>query len=115
MEIKFNRAAYLNKKCTHDQYWAQFGKHVVSIVKHAIGEDRIKKSKDKYFNDIPLREWDRLERMVRTIIGREIARSNSSTYANGALCISLSDCVCTAKAAAAIIAGRIDENGNPIE
>ncbi len=100
MTIKFNRAAYMANECTHEQYYDQFvSDSLCRAVAQAIGKKRIEVSTDEHFNDIPLRQWDALEGLVKTYCGNALADSNSST-AGGVRSISLSDCVCVAKAAA---------------
>lgn len=55
----FTRQDYLQDKCTHRQYYAQFvNDNVKQMVKDRIGIDKIKCSKDEHFNDIPLYLWD---------------------------------------------------------
>ena len=93
----FNRKQYINGGCTHQEYYAQFGVSLVDFVERSIGRERILSSTDKYFNDIHLREWDNLGGGVMAICGRAIAEANGSGG------VSLSDCVCSAKAAARII------------
>lgn len=91
------RKGYMSGTCTHDEYYAQFGKHLVLTVSRYIGATRIKESKDPSFNDIPLKLWDELAPFVRSQVGRMLAE------ANGTGGISLSDCVCAAKSAAKMI------------
>ena len=55
----WTRKQRLDNECTHREYFAQFTpkgwpSHVASI----IGSERILKSKDPHFNDIPLKLWD---------------------------------------------------------
>lgn len=53
------REDYINKRCTHRQYYAQFvTPAVLKLVKDHIGDDTVKASKDPYFNDTPLKRWD---------------------------------------------------------
>lgn len=90
------RKQYLNGEVSHHDYYAQFGKHLVSLVGSRFGIDRIKASTDPHFNDIPLNKWDNLAITVRMTVGRMLAEANGGG-------VSLSDCVCSAKAAAQII------------
>lgn len=56
----FTRAQYMNRQCSHRQYYSQFvGENTKRVVKVAFGE-RLKQSTDEHFNDIRLDEWDRL-------------------------------------------------------
>jgi len=101
--MKYTRKDYMSKKCSHDEYYAQFvNSSVLHLVKSFIGEAKIKKSTDPHFNDIPLKQWDTLNTDIRYICGRSISESNASTCAEDVKQggISLSDTVCVAKAAA---------------
>lgn len=91
------RKQYVNNECTHDEYYAQFGKHLVELVSNTIGKERIENSNDPHFNDISLNRWDNLAGAVRMKCGKSIGEANG----NGG--VSLSDCVCSAKSAAKII------------
>lgn len=93
----YTRKQYMAKEVTHQEYYEQFGQHLIALVANWVGEDRIKASTDESFNDIPLSIWDAMAPNVRQIVGRSIAD------ANGTGGISLSDCVCAAKAAARMI------------
>ena len=93
----YTRKQYMNKECSHNEYYEQFGQHLTNLVGQTIGVKRIKNSTDDSFNDIPLKRWDALAPLVRSTVGRMLAE------ANGTGGISLSDCVCSAKAAARII------------
>lgn len=53
------RQDYINKKCTYEEYYAQFvNDNVKLMVKDHIGINVILNSKDEHFNDIPLKKWD---------------------------------------------------------
>jgi hypothetical protein len=100
MNIKFNRKAYMNKECTLNEYYDQFVTDgLVKAIGNIISINRIQASQDEHFNDIPLREWDALEGLVKAHCGSALADSNAST-SKGVRSISLSDCVCVAKVAA---------------
>jgi hypothetical protein len=63
------RKQYLNDEISHSEYYAQFiTDTMISNVKNNIGIERIKKSKDEHFNDIPLKEWDALNNFVFKIV-----------------------------------------------
>ena len=94
----WTREQYMKKECTHQEFYFQFGKHLIDVVKHRIGEERIKQSEDPHFNDIPLWEWDQLEGYVLASIGGYIRRLNGQ--------VALSDIVCTLKSAARHIRGH---------
>jgi len=55
------REQYLDGKCTHREYYAQFvSERTKSSVLSAIGLDSLLASTDKHLNDIPLKTWDRI-------------------------------------------------------
>ena len=57
----YTRKQYLNKECTHRQYYGQFvNAGTKARVLSGIGLAELKKSNDPYFNDIPLYKWDGL-------------------------------------------------------
>ena len=57
----YTRKQYLNKDCTHRQYYGQFvNAGTKARVLSGIGLAALKKSTDAHFNDIPLHKWDRL-------------------------------------------------------
>lgn len=57
----YTRQDYLSRRCTHEQYYAQFvTEQVKDLVAQSIGIDRLKASIAPAFNDIPLLEWDSL-------------------------------------------------------
>ncbi len=57
----YTRKQYLNKECTHREYYGQFvNAGTKARVLSGIGLEALKKSTDPHFNDIPLHKWDRL-------------------------------------------------------
>ena len=57
----FTRKDFLNGKVTFRGYYSQFANDNVKLmVKDRIGLKKLKQSKDKHFNDIPLRIWDNI-------------------------------------------------------
>lgn len=57
--MKYTRQDYMNNKCSHREYYAQFvTDDTKNYVLLRIGRDRIVNSKDEHFNDIPLKLWD---------------------------------------------------------
>lgn len=58
--VKWTRSEYLDKVCTHREYWAQFvTPYIKRLVETRFGS-RLLSSRDPHFNDIPLDEWDRI-------------------------------------------------------
>lgn len=92
--MKFTRKQYLNKECSHQDYYGQFvTEEIKEVVKRSIGLDVINRSKDPTFNDIPLSEWDGFFTFVSFIW----PQSKLTEYGEG---LSLSFAVCVTKAAA---------------
>ena len=55
------RKDYMDKKCTHQEYFAQFVTNAVrNAVLNGIGRESILESSDEHLNDIPLSHWDAL-------------------------------------------------------
>lgn len=56
----FTRAQYLNKECTHREYWAQFvTPGMKRMVENTIKLERLQRSTNEYFNDVTkVSEWD---------------------------------------------------------
>jgi hypothetical protein len=100
------RKQYMNKEVSHQDYYAQFvTETILDTVRSRIGTKRILKSTDPHFNDIPLQLWDNLAPAIRMTCGKSLSVSNASTCSREVKLggVSLSDCVCVAKAAAKII------------
>jgi hypothetical protein len=58
----YTRQQYLDRECTHRQYYAQLvTEHTRERVAREIGLDRLLASTDEHLNDIPLKEWDRIK------------------------------------------------------
>lgn len=61
MNIKFTHQDYLDKKCSHREYYSQFvTEYIKSIVLSRFGIEKLLNSKDEHLNDIPLHSWDSL-------------------------------------------------------
>lgn len=85
-------------------YYGQFvTPYVTEVVRTYIGEDIIRASKDMYFNDIPIKLWDKLVPLVR----HGIASKNEKL--NGMRAVSMCECVCTLKTAAHIIRNSFND------
>lgn len=60
-----NHQDYLDGKVSHREYWAQFvDEEVKKELLSYITIKELKASKDKYFNDIPLKKWDDISGVV---------------------------------------------------
>lgn len=85
----FTRKQYLDKECTHQEYYAQFVTDGIRRgVVHNIGYDAILNSEDKAMNDIPLAKWDRCGFLVRGIdIHTKMKNAEDALTAAGIVCI----------------------------
>ena len=55
----FSRKDYLEHKCSHSEYYAQFvNEDARRAVLSRIGKTRLMCSVNEHFNDIPLKMWD---------------------------------------------------------
>ncbi len=103
LDATYTREDYLNRKCTHDEFYAQYvTKYVRSVVLNHIGRDVLVKSTDPHFNDIPLATWDWLANQIRN----HVAKENVRLQAYKMPASTLSDCVCVLKCAARQIAAE---------
>ena len=85
---------YTAGNLTHQEYYGQFITPAVrNRVFHTIGIEKIKNSKDKHFNDIPLSKWDNLAQYSEFQSLRE-------KFTEAGDFMSLSSVVCVAKQAA---------------
>lgn len=95
----FTRQQYLDGKCTHEQYYAQFlTEGLIEHVKGFIGEKEIKESIDEHFNDIKLPRWDSCANSIRQFpygVGEKMKKLGDYP--------TLAGWVCVCKAAARII------------
>lgn len=64
---KFTGSDLLKNTCTHRQYYAQaVTPSIIKFVVRIIGAKAILQSTDEYFNDIPLRNWDKLHPVINS-------------------------------------------------
>ena len=100
----FTREDYLNKKCTHDEYYSQYvTEGTIYIVENYFGRDKLIEAfaEDEHFNSIPLHRWDSLTQFVAGAFitkMKELGESNS-----------LSALVCIIKTAARILVKRANK------
>ena len=89
--MPFSRKDYMDKTCTHREYWSQFvGTPTRDRVLRVIGKDRLLASKDEHYNDIPLWRWDLIS----------VEQGTRSALEARGDCLSPSGVVCIAKEAA---------------
>jgi hypothetical protein len=84
------RTAYLatGGRQAHQDYYAQFitAAHKNRILQ-TIGLDRLQKSKDHYFNDIPLALWDKISEPVPAESAKLLKECGDYPTLAGAVCI----------------------------
>ena len=84
------RKRYMNHELSHQEFYTWLANKIgITIADLTVTADRILKSKDPHFNDIPLAQWDGMQPFVR-----------AAAYRAGMKSWSLSDTVCTTKAVA---------------
>ena len=82
----YTRKQYLNKECTHSEYYSQLvSANTLITVGASIGSSRIINSEDSSFKDIPLKEWDQLH----VGISRELLESMGES-----MTLSCKVCIC---------------------
>jgi hypothetical protein len=81
------RKDLLEKKCTHLEYYQQFfNQGFIARVVDRIGVDRIMKSNDPNFNDIPLAYWDQISPPLGTF--EKMREAGDYLTLSGKVCIS---------------------------
>lgn len=84
----FTRQQYLNKECTHRQYYAQFvTQGIIDRVLRGIGKEKIINSTDEHLNDIPLQKWDCLLPTFPSSIANKMRECGDHPTLAGAVCI----------------------------
>jgi hypothetical protein len=86
----YTRTDYLNKKCTHDEYYGQFVTDgFISTVCNIIGKKKILESTDPHLNDIPLTKWDAIvhNRMLPLGTGEKMKEAGDYLTPSGGVCI----------------------------
>ena len=82
--IEHTRKQYLDRECTHREYYGQF---VTKGVSDALGGLDILKSNDVHFNDIPLKRWDMRAPFIKLHVGRQLRDAGDYFTLSGAVCI----------------------------
>jgi predicted transcriptional regulator len=85
----FTRLQYLEGKCNHRQYYAQFVTNAHKArVNNSIGKDRVVNTEDqKHFNSIPLHIWDRVSLPIPAESIELMKKANDYPTLAGAVCI----------------------------
>ena len=79
------RKQYINKECTHREYYAQFvTEDTKRAVLYVIGKDKLLSSKDEHLNDIGLKTWDSIGVFG---VGAKLKECGDYLTLAGAVCI----------------------------
>lgn len=80
------RQDYLDGKCTHEEYYAQFvtPAHKSNLTSY-IGSKHIKQSKEAAFNDIPLKNWDSLPKVLG--VNEKMKQAGDYLTMSGHVCV----------------------------
>ena len=72
----YTRAQYLNKECTHREYWAQFvTKRMRDMVLRNIPLERLQRSQNEYFSDVTqLADWDVMKNATFAMLNQKVWR-----------------------------------------
>lgn len=103
------RKQYMAGEVDHNEYYGQFvTEATIDLVKSRIGLDRLLKSTDRHFNDIPLNEWDSAAKSLLAShpTWGPVKESNASTTRGGVGTVSLADKICVLKATARHLVGK---------
>ena len=85
--MNYTRKQYLNRECTHREYYAQFvTEETKKIISHQIGLNNISKSTHESFNDIPLDTWDSLPQLPQSTYRKMESLGDCITIA-GNVCV----------------------------
>jgi hypothetical protein len=96
----YSRKDYINKQCSHREYYAQFVTEGIKTLVHRFHKD-ILRSEAPHFNDIPLEYWDRLSNATLLCLNKELWRAaESPTLPKGSYPWSLCANTCILKEAA---------------
>jgi hypothetical protein len=83
-----SRLDYMNKKATHEEYYAQFvTQGVLDRVKSAFSRRALEAGKNEHFNNIPLEYWDRLMSVVPFEIAGKLKACGDYPTKAGIVCI----------------------------
>ena len=90
------RQDYLNRNCTHQEYYAQFiTPGIIRLVVAKFGRAQLQNCNDPHFNSIPLSQWDDISPRINAVAEGKLKEAGDGC--------SLSSGVCIAKVAAEII------------
>ena len=82
----FTRKQYMNRECTHREYYGQFvDDYVKSRVQLVVGKETILESADENLNDIPIHIWDSI--MLYTVLADRVKAAGDTISLAGQVCI----------------------------
>jgi hypothetical protein len=87
MNTKYTRQQYINKECTHEQYYSQFVDTGILQTVKTLSMKSLVEGKDEHFNNIPLQTWDRMAALVPLHIGKKLRELGDGISLAGAVCI----------------------------
>ena len=109
----FTRAQYMNKECTHREYYAQFvNKSMRDMVLRIITLTKLQQSREPFFNDVTrLQDWDCMKNATFHMLNMKQWRElNYPEYAGlNSVGWSLSDNICILKEAARQLVDEAEE------
>lgn len=111
----FTRKQYLDKQCTHREFWAQFVTNGMrEMVRQRITLERLQRSSNEYFNDVTkLQDWDCMKDATFRMLDMKKWRELQYPEYIGLTSVgwSLSDNICILKEAARqIVDESVDVN-----
>lgn len=94
-KIKFKRSDYMNRRCSHREYYAQFvDQNVKDMVANIIGVGSIQwllefgnEENKRTLNGIPLAKWDRLSPYIFQLKGKMLKEAGDTWSLAGSVCI----------------------------
>ena len=100
----FTRKQYLDKQCTHREFWAQFvTEGMRQMVLRNITLERLQRSQNEYFNDVTrLQDWDLMKDVTFRMLDMKKWRELQYPEYTGLTSVgwSYSDNICILKEAA---------------
>lgn len=84
----YTRKQYLNSECNHAEYYNQFvSPAYIHRVLTRIGYNKLVNSKDKHFNDIPLKLWDNIATPFPADVAQKLRDAGDYPTLAGGVCI----------------------------
>lgn len=97
----FTRQDYMEKRCSHREYYSQFvNRSVLYSVETFIGRDTLLSSTDEHLNDIPLARWDQLTGYTGFSNWKWLLPTNNKRIKEAGEWLTSATAVCIAKEAA---------------